>query len=360
MTSSQPLTWGQLRFGLPAYTQQPAVSRGTVTIRQGLNGATVSDAAVGGTVGNMCPGDPNIIWNQWANYKDPHNTQVIIHNLGIVSDWPCVAKYFVTFPLSALPAGKIIISATLTMHHFGNDDPSQAQSSYIEALTIGQNWDETTLTWNTAPPVRENLTGTWVAPVQGYGGDPGIPYTWDVSRAVAEAYEAGGPLRLALYPTDWALNGGKYFWSSDHEDWKAEARPTLTVTWGDAVATLTKRATSSRVMHGDVITYSLSLLGAGQTLALTDTLPSALSDPLSMTSTFGTPHYNPATRRLTWSAAPNTGQVVTIKYAVTATASGPLAISNTAMLVMPGSSPSTSTAWVLVDGYAVWLPLIRR
>jgi hypothetical protein len=360
MTANQPSSWGQLRFGLPTYTPQHAIRGGTVTVRQGLNGATVPDAAVGGTVGNMCPGDPNVIWNQWGNYKDPHNAQVVIHNLGIVGDWPCVAKYYVDFPLSKVPTGKVIISATLVMHQFGNDDPSQAQPSFIQALTVGQSWDENTLTWNTAPPARENIVGTWVTPLQGYGGDPGVPYTWDVSRAAAEAYVAGEPLRLALYPSDWALNGGKYFWSSDHEDWMAEARPTLTVTWGDAAATLTKRATSVRAMHGDVITYSLSFLGAGQTLVITDTLPSALSDPLTMMATFGISQYNSSTRQLTWSAAPSTGQAVTITYAVTVTRNGPLAISNTATLAMPGNPLSTSTAWVIVDGHAVWLPLIRR
>ncbi len=140
----------------------------------------------------------------------------------------------------------------------------------------------------------------------------------------------------------------------------AEARPTLTVAWGDVAATLTKRAAPTRVTHGDRITYTLSLLGAGQTLALTDTLPSALSDPLTLTATFGTPQYNNATRRLTWSATPNSGQAVTITYAVTATMNGPLAISNTATLAMPGSPPSAATAWVIVDGYAVWLPVIRH
>ena len=50
-----------------------------------------------------------------------------------------------------------------------------------------------------------------------------------VSRAVAEAYAAGTPLRLALYSTDGDYHSGKYFWSSDASE---QGRPTLQVRWG--------------------------------------------------------------------------------------------------------------------------------
>jgi hypothetical protein len=95
-------------------------------------------------------------------------------------------------------------------------------------------WNETTIAWNNAPLALQNLGRSWVNPAAPpFPGWPGVPYSWDVSGAVAEAYSHGEPLRLAMYSADWAMNSGKYFSSSDTEDWNAAARPTLQVTWGD-------------------------------------------------------------------------------------------------------------------------------
>jgi hypothetical protein len=62
-----------------------------------------------------------------------------------------------------------------------------------------------------------------------------VPYTWDISRAVAAAYTAGGPLRLVLYSADSDYHSGKYFVSSDTQDWNETGRPTLQITLGDAL-----------------------------------------------------------------------------------------------------------------------------
>jgi hypothetical protein len=76
----------------------------------------------------------------------------------------------------------------------------------------------------------ENVTGIWVQP-RNYDL-PETPYHWDVSRAVAEAYLNGDPLRLALYSADGERHTGKYFWSSDSDEWNGSVRPTLKVVWG--------------------------------------------------------------------------------------------------------------------------------
>lgn len=39
------------------------------------------------------------------------------------------------------------------------------QPSYIQVLTVDQDWNENTLTWNNAPLAAENITGTWVDPL---------------------------------------------------------------------------------------------------------------------------------------------------------------------------------------------------
>jgi hypothetical protein len=230
MDPSKPSTWGELVFGVPGYNRPPAIASGVATIRQGLDGAFVEDAHVGGH-GN-CGADTNY-WQDWGDTNYAGYSQINIQNQWDIADWPCFSKYYVTFPLETLPRDKTIISAKLTMHLFGNAGGGQwgePPDSYIQVLTVGEDWDEATVTWNNAPLATENITGSWVHP-----RDSDLPdqmYQWDVSRAVAEAYAAGEPLRLALYSADGERHTGKYFWSSDVGDWNASARPALHVIWG--------------------------------------------------------------------------------------------------------------------------------
>jgi hypothetical protein len=364
MDPDQPLTWGQLRFGLPVYIPPPAVSHGTTTIRQGLNGAVVPDAAVGGTIGNLCPGDSTYIWNQWANFKDSHGMQFNVQNQSDISDWPCFAKYFVTFPLEAVPAGKVIISATLTLHQFGNAGEGwnpPPEPSYLQVLTIGQDWSEDTLTWNTAPLARENIGGAWVDPLPGYGGDPGVARLWDISRAVAEAYLAGEPLRLAVYSADGAYHSGRYFWSSDHDDWRPEARPTVTVVWGEPLAVVQQAAWPLTVKAQRAITYTLSMLGSGRALTLTDDLPGEVSAPLTIqVQGSGAVSFDQMHHRLTWYGAPVIGQPVTITFPVTVLTFSPTAIKNRAVLSDALPFMSWASTIVLANPQQMWLPQLRK
>lgn len=233
---SRPASWGELAFGLPVDAPPQVAPLGTTTIRHKLNGAVVEDAAVGGTIGNMCPGEGNFIYNEWGNLNFAGAKDFNVQNQRNIADWPCFAKYYVTFPLGSLPRGKAITAATFTLHLWGNSgggewgDPPR---SLIQVSTVAGSWDESTLTWNNAPLAKENIARAWVDPYQGEIQWPGQPYTWDVRRAVAEAYAAGQPLRLAIYSADEPLHTGKYFTASDADDWDAKGRPTLTVTWGN-------------------------------------------------------------------------------------------------------------------------------
>ena len=239
LSTDVPASWGNLHFGLlPAYIPPPSTAGGTIVIRQGLNGIVVPDAAVGGTINNLCPGDPTFIWNTWSNANFAGAEAVNIQNQGNLSDWPCFAKYYVTFPLNSIPAGKVILSAQLSLYEWGGSDCTQAVPSLIQVLTVGQDWDETKLTWNNAPMAMENIAQTWVGVVPNcFNGWPGAPYTWDVSRSVAQAYSNSIPLRLSLYEADLNLHSGKYFSTSEaFEGWAPSylvGRPSLTIVWGN-------------------------------------------------------------------------------------------------------------------------------
>lgn len=228
---AQPQTWGQLRFGLPGYSS-PATPQGVTTIRHGLNGTAVADAQVGGYFDCGEPHNPNFFngWGDANHYNRPNRDQLNVQNQANLGDWPCLSKIYITFPLNQIPAGKQIISANLTLNHFGNSDPGGAQDSFIHILTVGADWTEQSITWNNAPLALENFAVARIAPLPTFPGWPGIPRTWDISRAVAQAYAGGQPLRLAIYATDSALHSGKYFYSSDADP---EGRPTLVVSWGE-------------------------------------------------------------------------------------------------------------------------------
>jgi len=235
--NNRPSTWGQLHFGMPVFSSPTSAPAGTVTIRNKLNGVTVPDAAVGGTTHNLCNANGDF-WTNWGNANFAGEADFNIQNQGDIADWPCFSKYYVTFPLDTLPKGKAILSAKLTLHQWGNSGPLDlAQPSLIQVMSVYDDWNETTLTWNNAPLAWENISQAWVTPINCDNGTgyawPCTPRTWDVSRAAAEAYALGKPLRLALYSSDSDYHSGKLFTSSETGDWNAEGRPTLTVVWGN-------------------------------------------------------------------------------------------------------------------------------
>lgn len=235
MDPNKPVSWGALRFGIPGFTPPVAHNPQQITIRQGLNGASVVDGEVGG--GAVC-GEGLDWWTEWGSFVNPggpDNSDYNIQNQSDVADWPCFSKVYMTFPLNAVPAGKVILSASLVLHQMGSSgggDWGWPDPSYIQVFIIHDSWQESTLAWNNAPQAWENFGGAWVEAIS-FPGWPGIPREWDVSRAVSTAYSAANPLSLALYEADDQYHSGKYFVSSDTQDWNQAARPTLFITYGD-------------------------------------------------------------------------------------------------------------------------------
>lgn len=359
MSSDQPASWGQLRFGMPSYSlSSPVVQQGSTIVRQGLNGAVVPDAVVGGNT--LCGGNLSDYFVQWGNLNYAHVPVYNVQNVERISEWPCYSKAFITFPLTTLPAGKEIISATLTLHHNGNPGPPPGPA-YIQVLSVDQSWDENTITWNNAPLARENLGGIWIPPVDYTPPYPGIPYTWDVSRAAAEAYAAGQPLRLAVYSSNSPMNNGRYFYSSDVEDLNAVGRPTLTIAWGAQAASVNASVKPAAASTGQVLTYTISLLGTSNAMTLTNDLPLSLSAPSSMPeSSDGTISYDAANRRVIWYGTLPVGTSATLTYPVTLLTPSRQAVRNTVILTDAVSGPVSSTAVFIANGLQVYLPLIFK
>jgi hypothetical protein len=359
LSTGQPSTWGQLRFGLPGYTlSTPIVPQGTTVVRQGLNGSVVQDAVVGGNT--LCGGTLSDYFVQWGNLNYTHVPVFNVQNVEQISEWPCFSKAFITFPLNSVPVGKGIISATVTLYHSGNPGPAP-EPAYIQMLTVSDDWNEDSITWNNTPLARENLGGVWIPSVQTTPPYPGIPYTWDVSRAVAEAYNANQPLRLALYSAHGPFHGGRYFYSSDVEDYNAVGRPTLAITWGSIRPTLRASVQPAVASTGGIVTYTISLQGTGNAMTLTNDLPALVSPPLSVnTSGGGTATYNMQHHRIDWAATVASGVPVTITFPVTVLATDPAVLISTVVLTDSVTGVATSTALVIANGRRVYLPLMLK
>ncbi|MCI0519381.1 MAG: DNRLRE domain-containing protein [Chloroflexi bacterium] len=225
-----PASWGQVSFGLPVYTQPDVTESGSATIQHGLNGMTVTDGMAGG---NSTCSDQNR-WTAWGEANYAGAEQIFVQNQWEqIADWVCFSKLYITFPLDAIPAGQDIISATLTMAHFGNSLPEEAPASMVQVIRVDEAWNEATLNWNNAPLAVENVSRVRVEPLPEYfpGQQPAL-ITWDMRYAVAQAYANGEDfLRLVLYEADVPKHTGKYFYSS--ETYTPAMRPTLHIVWGN-------------------------------------------------------------------------------------------------------------------------------
>lgn len=231
-SETNPSSWGDLAFGIPTYQPPTANGKSTYTIRNGLNNQVVTDGMVGGSLG--CGSNVSNVWTQLGNTSYPGAVHINIQNEADVSDWNCFSKFYITFPLSSLAQGQGVVSAKVTLYEYGNSGPQgKPNPSYIQVAAVNQSWSPASLSWNSAPPVQENIytmqVNTKSKPVLPW---PGLAVTWDVSSPAAAAYAAGQPLRLVFYSVDNQHNAGKYFTSSSIPSWDANGRPTLQISLG--------------------------------------------------------------------------------------------------------------------------------
>lgn len=357
--ANSPATWGELHFGYADYRPLPAIPAGLAEIHATSPvDNTVEDAWMGG--GGLCAGGHE--GGSEVNHGD--DAALYVGTETAPTHFPCFNKSYLRFSLDAIPAGQAIISASMTLHLWGNaGDPGQAQPSWVHLFTISDPWDEMIIHWNNAPLAQENIAATWLYPYSRPGDIqwPGDSYTWDATRAVAEAYAADRPVDLAIYGSDTEQHSSKYLTSSETGDWNVAGRPTLRVRWGAPASALEKTASSSAVSYGEEIVYTLVAVGDGQALTLTDQLPDSVSPPLSHTpGLVYTPH------RLTWTGTPALEERVTLTYVVSTTIpSGTIpwpsaALWNRAILASTNGWTSTAAVLVLVNPGRVYLPLVLR
>ena len=253
-TDTSPASWGDLVFGLPTYQPPKTSNNATYTVQSGFNNQVVTDGMVGGSLNCFTHG-----LNRWTNYGSqsyPGEAHINIQNEWDESDWNCFSKFYISFPLSSFPKGKGVVSGTVTLYEWGNPGPlGKPNPSLIQVASVNEGWNPATLSWNNAPLIQENISRTVVNIMPGKIDYPGVPYTWDVSKALAAAYAAGQPLRLVFYSSDSAYSSGKYFFSSSEASFNAKGRPLLKATLG----TPTGSSSSSNSNSSTSSTSSISI-----------------------------------------------------------------------------------------------------
>lgn len=227
--SATPSTWGRLHFGSTPW-QRPAVPQtGRTFIRAASpTDTTVQDSWIGG--GGTCGGGHE----GGSETNHGSDTGLFVANQALSADFPCFSRSYLKFALNGVPRNKVVLAATLTLHHWGNANPSNASPSYIQVFRIAEDWNEMTINWNNAPMAMENaLPGTWMNPRTPASQTGSDPYSWDVSRFVAAAYAEGKPLNIAVYSGDTNHDSSKYLVSSNTYDVYSDRRPSLEILWGD-------------------------------------------------------------------------------------------------------------------------------
>ncbi len=353
--ADRPASWGEIVFGPPPSGVQAGHIEGVTVIRRGLEGAVVADAWVGG--GASCSGG-----HEGDPYRDNHGGDDVLYveNQSLIADFPCFSKSYLRFGLERIPADATILSATLTLHQWGNADWTQAQPSLVWLYATEGNWGESTLTWNNAPPARENLDATWVNVIEGRASWPGIPYRWNATRAVAEAQAVHQPVNLVLYTADTNMHSSKYLLASETGDWNEVGRPTLTVTWGVPSIWLRKGVSPASGRAGTMFTYTLTLFGDGRPMTLTEPLAPGVGTPTLITVTSGTVAYVASMRRITWTGAPPFSRATILTYSVPLLINGCVAISNTAVLTAADGTVRRASTVVIANPRRIYLPLVLR
>jgi alpha-mannosidase len=143
---------------------------------------------------------------------------------------------------------------------------------------------------------------------------------------------------------------------------KAEELKTFSLKAAEASGFLEKSASPRAGSKGTTIRYTLSFVGTGNTLNLTDTLPAGVSAPdnFELAGTSVSPAYNSGEHRLTWSDTPPEGQVVTIRYRAVITTSNTQTLVNHAALTELGGVPGTAQSTVIANPELAYLPLVLK
>jgi hypothetical protein len=204
---------GTLHWGLPAYSGRTDGSETVVSL------PLSADATLGGSTdcGDKYDyPDYFVGWGTRSYYGTYNATFTNVMNEWDISDWPCYSKYIARWQLPALPAGAQVVSATVEMYKFGHSG-YMGEPTGVNVMQVYEaipDWNERTVSWNTAPPAGENISRTLVGECTAPLCEQGDWHTFDVTEIVRRAY-AGNQLEAAAlwYTAAGQYHSGRYFYS---------------------------------------------------------------------------------------------------------------------------------------------------
>jgi uncharacterized repeat protein (TIGR01451 family) len=130
--------------------------------------------------------------------------------------------------------------------------------------------------------------------------------------------------------------------------------------WDAGTGIVQKTASSRTPVHGDVITYSITIGDISAVAQMTDTVPESLSYiPGTLIATSGTITDTTAPV-LGWTGDLSATASVTITYAVDVDIFTTQAITNMATVTAVDHQPITSTATIIANGYPLYLTVILK
>jgi hypothetical protein len=113
---------------------------------------------------------------------------------------------------------------------------------------------------------------------------------------------------------------------------------------------------------GDMVSFTLNMVGTGDSLLLTDTLPAAFGAPTSfeIAGTAAEPAYDSDKHQVTWTDVAARGQAVTIRFAVPISTTERQTVTNQAHLHLVGYGHRTASTFLIANPYPLFLPLIYK
>lgn len=158
------------------------------SINDGLDNHEIESTEITDRIENINRGKEifNPIDDAYTNQRQPstlHGSKNMMEvatwdGFGSSNDWERDA--LIKFDLSSIPSGSSIISATLYLYYYDNDDNNPAGRT-LTCYRITSNWNEETVTWNTRPSHHSVVCDSDIVP-----NSHGIWMDWDVTDDVQD------------------------------------------------------------------------------------------------------------------------------------------------------------------------------
>ena len=120
------------------------------------------------------------------------------------------------------------------------------------------------------------------------------------------------------------------------------------------------RASPLSARMNELVTFTISLAGAGRAVTITDSLPLQLVYVSSPTTCSGSVEYNAGARQVTYTGTPPAGPPCVIQISTRVNTSQPMAVTNSAAVDASPMPLQNVSALVILNGHRAYMPAVRQ